>query len=57
MFQFLSDASTHKSGEPKLPFLSLGKAKEAPAERVNSRIDLLSETLEARLPDRGYIKH
>ena len=57
MFQFLTDASPQKTSESKLPFLTLGKAKEVPEERVNSRIDLLSATLEAQLPDRGYIKH
>ncbi len=57
MFQFLSEASGYKASEPKLPFMSQSKAKAEPDERVNSRIDLLSEVLDARLPDRGYIKH
>lgn len=58
MFQFLSDASALKSNDAALSFLSLGKAKAAPTEtRVNSRIDLLSESLGARLPERGYFKH
>ncbi|ATX64753.1 hypothetical protein LY39_02552 [Roseinatronobacter bogoriensis subsp. barguzinensis] len=59
MFQFLSEVSTPKASEPKMPFMSFGKAKAKaePDERVNTRIDLLSENLDARLPDRGYIKH
>lgn len=58
MFQFFSDANPHKSSDAAMSFLSLGKPKEIPAEtRVNSRIDLLSESLDARLPERGYFKH
>jgi len=58
MFQFFSDASASKSSDTTMPFLSRGKTKATAEEAlVNSRIDLLSETLGARLPERGYIKH
>jgi len=58
MFQFFSDASASKSSDAALPFLSRGKANAILADtRVNSRIDLLSESLGARLPERGYFKH
>jgi hypothetical protein len=58
MFQFLSDDSSSQGDDPAFSLLSRGKFKELPtAARVNSRIDTLSASLGARLPERGYFKH
>ncbi|MFU8897831.1 hypothetical protein [Roseinatronobacter thiooxidans] len=58
MFQFLSDDSAQHGDDPAFSLLSRGKFKEMPAAaRVNSRIDTLSASLGARLPERGYFKH
>ncbi len=58
MFQFLSHDTARQRDDLAFSFLPRGKFKELPtAARVNSRIDSLSASLGARLPQRGYFKH